>query len=564
MYNNPVKTAVHLFLNAMPITKAAYRKRKISIILCYLALTLTACSFGTETNVSVGNRTQTLHFGNGDEPQELDPHVTTGIPEWHIQHAVFEGLVGKNPETLAIEPGVAESWTVSEDLKTYTFHFRDNARWSNGDTVTAGDFVYSWNRALTPVLGNLYAYMFYPIKNAQAYFEGEITDFNLVGVRALDERTLMVELNAPTPYFLQLMDHHSYFPVHPPTIERFDAFSERGTRWTRPGNFVGNGPFMLKDWKLNRILSIEKSPTYWDADKVRLQEIYFYPISNNTTEERMFRAGQLHITDKVPNEKIAVYRKNQPDALRITPYLGTYFYRFNTTVKPLDNPRVRLAMAMCINREQIVELITKGGQIPAYTFTPPDTNGYTATGRLPFDPVAAKKILAEAGYPDGKNFPKLEIIFNSDEAHRKIAIAIQEMWKKSLNISVTLSNLDWKVYLDRESSMDYQISRAAWIGDYVDPTTFLDMFITGGGNNRTGWSSPRYDTLIQTAAMTGDRAERYALLQEAENILLNGVPIVPIYTYTQVRLISPSVKGWHYNILDQHTFKYVHLDDSYQ
>lgn len=532
------------------------------LLTALLVLLASACTLNYESNVESGNRDQILHVGNGDEPQELDPHVTTGIPEFHVQHTLFEGLIAKNPITLAIEPGVAESWEVSEDLMRYTLHLRHNARWSNGDAVTAGDFVYSWKRALTPALGNLYAYMFYPIQNAQEYFEGRIADFNLVGVKAPDDRTLVVELNAPTPYFLQLLDHHSYFPVHPPTIENFAAFAERGTRWTRPGNFVGNGPFILKEWKLNRILTVEKSPTYWDAAAVKLRGIHFYPIPNGSTEERMFRAGQLHITERVPLEKINVYKRENPEALRISPYLGTYFYRFNTTRKPLNDPRVRLALALSINREQIVEHITKGGQLPAYNFTPPDTNGYTARARISYDVARARALLAEAGFPDGKGFPALELIYNTDEGHRSVAIALQEMWKQSLNINIRLSNNDWKVYLDRESHLDYDLSRAGWIGDYLDPTNFLDLFVTGGGNNRTGWSNPQYDALIKQAAMTGEQAARYEILQEAERILVEEAPVAPVYTYTRVRLIDPSVRGWEDNILDQHTFKGIHLGAS--
>lgn len=519
-----------------------------------------SCSMRSETNVEVGAREQILHFGNGDEPQEIDPHVVTGIPEWHIIMALYEGLVSKHPADLSIQPGVAESWTLSDDQKLYTFRLRANARWSNGDPVTAHDFVYSWKRALMPALGNLYAYMFYCIRNARPFFEGELKDFDEVGVKALDDRTLAVQLEAPTPYFLQLLDHHSYYPVHPGTIEKFGAIDERGTRWTRPGNFVGNGAFMLKEWILNRILIVEKNPLYWDADTVRLREIYFYPIPNASTEERMYRALQLHVTDRVPAEKIAVYREKDPESLHITPYLGTYFYRFNTTVKPLNDVRVRRALAMSIDRRRIVEKITKGGQIPAYTLTPPNTNGYTSRARVPHDVQAARRLLAEAGYPGGQGFPRLELMFNTDEGHRKIAIAIQQMWKDALNINISLVNQDWKVYMDRESNMHYQISRAAWIGDYLDPTTFLEMFLKDGGNNRTGWSNPRYDELISRAARTTGQEERYALLQEAEQILVDEVPFVSIYTYTQPRLISPDLRGWEPNILDQHPYKYLYLE----
>jgi len=537
-----------------------FKNRNLKTFICCLILAQVSCSFNRETNVASGNRGQILHFGNGDEPQELDPHVTTGIPEYQIQMALFEGLVSLHPKTLTIQPGVAQSWTVSDDLMTYTFHLRKNARWSNGDTVTAHDFVYSWKRALTPEMGDLYVYMLYYLKNGEEYAKGEIKDFNQVGVKALDDYTLKVDLIAPTPYFLQLLDHHSYYPVQRSTIEKFGTISERGTRWTRPGNFVGNGPFKLKEWKMNRILIVEKSPTYWDAARVKLNEIYFYPIPNKTTEERMFRAGQLHITEDIPSEKISIYKKEHPGVVHITPWVGTYFYRFNTTVKPLNDVRVRRALALSINREEIVKSVTKGGEIPAYTFTPPGINGYTSSARLEYNVEKARELLAVAGYPNGKGFPELEIMFNTDEKHRQVAIAVQEMWKKALNIHITLSNLDWKVYLDKESHLDYQISRAGWIGDYLDATNFLDLFISDGGNNRTGWSNPQYDKYLHEAALTAKQDDRYAIFQKAEQLLMQEVPVVPIYTYTRRRLIAKSVRGWEDNMLDRHPYKYVSLE----
>jgi len=519
-----------------------------------------SCSMRSESNVETGRQKQILHFGNGDEPQDLDPTVVTGIPEWHIIQALFEGLVAKDPATLEIRPGVAESWTISADRMIYTFAIRSDARWSDGMPVTAPDFVFTWKRALMPALGNPYAYMFFCLRNARAFFEGRITDFEEVGVKALDDRTLRVELETPTPYFLQLLDHHSYFPVQPRNILRFGAIDERGTHWTRPGNLVGNGPFRLKEWILNRVLIVEKNPLYWDAARVRLQQIHYYPIPNASTEERMFRALQLHITDRVPADKLAVYRETDPDSLHVTPYLGTYFYRLNNRVKPLDDVRVRRALTMSIDRRLLVDKITKGGQQPAFTLTPPDTNGYTSHAKIPYDVPLAQKLLAEAGYPGGRGFPKLELIFNTDELHRKVATAIQQMWKKALNVEITLAAMDWKVFMNQETNMQYEMSRGSWIGDYVDPTTFLDMFIRGGGNNRTGWSNPRYDTLLAQAARAGGRDERHALLQEAEAILTEEAPIIPIYTYTQTRLISTDLRGWDHNVLDQHPPKYLYLE----
>jgi oligopeptide transport system substrate-binding protein len=361
---------------------------------------------------------------------------------------------------------------------------------------------------------------------------------------------------------LQILDHHSYYPVHPPTIEKFGGMIKRGSQWTRPGNFVGNGAFVLKEWKLNRILTVEKSQTYWDAETVKLNEIHFYPIANGSTEERMYRAGQLHVTSGLPSEKISTYRDNNSESLNITAYLGTYFYRFNTRVPPLGDKRVRKALSISINRSQIVERITKGGQLPAYAISPPNTNGFTSTAQVEYDIERARFLLAEAGFPNGEGFPKLEVIYNTSESHRKIAIAIQQMWKKALNINVTLANQDWQVYLDRESRGDYAISRAGWIGDYLDPNNFLDMFLSNGGNNRTGWSSHEYDSLIAAAAKASSKAERFSYFQENERILVEESPIMPIYTYTTTYLLQPSVKGWYHNILNQHPYKYIHLEAS--
>jgi oligopeptide transport system substrate-binding protein len=523
---------------------------------------LTACG-NNESNIVSGNRQQILHWGNGTEPQELDPHIVTGVPEHHILIALLEGLVLKDPETLEPIPGVAESWTISGDGLVYNFKLRDNARWSNGDQVTAEDFVWSWWRALQPALGNQYAYMYFPIKNAEAFAQGNLEDFDEVGVKALDTLTLEITLNHPTRYFLQLLDHYSMFPVHRPTIEKFGAPDERGTRWTRAGNFVGNGAFTLKNWQLNKIVSVEKSPVYWDRDAVKLNGINFYPTENVSTEERMFRAGQLHVTGSLPVDKIAVYKKQQPDNLRITPYLGTYFYRFNTTVDHLADPRVRRALAMSIDRTKIVERVTKGGQIPAYAYTPTDTLGYTPDDGFRYNPEGARALLAEAGYPEGKDFPTTEVLYNTSEGHRKLAVAIQQMWKQELNIDVALNNQDWKVYLDNVDNGHYQIARAGWIGDYVDPNTFLDMWVTDGGNNRTGWANAEYDNLVlKQSPQASSRAARYQAFKQAEAILLRDMPILPIYYYTSNHLVHHSVRGMPDNLLSYALYKQIWLEQS--
>lgn len=536
-----------------------HQLKRLSITASAMLLFILVSCSERQNNVTAGNQSGTLHWGNGTEPQSLDPHIATGVPEHHIISALMEGLVFKDKETLEPRPGVAKSWDISEDGRIYTFYLRENARWSNGDPHNAHDYVWSWWRALQPALGNLYAYMYFPIENARAYYEGEINDFAQVGVKALDDFTLEVRLANPTPYFLQLLDHYSTFPVHRATVEKFGTADQRGTRWTYEGNIVGNGAFQLKEWKINRRITVERNPYYWNAENVGLNQVVFYPTENVTTEERMFRAGQLHYSG-IPSDKIAVYKAAEDPALRIQPYLGTYFYRLNVETPHLQNKLVRQALGMTLDRELLISQITKGGQIPAYSITPPGTMGYYPESQLQFDPETAKQLLAEAGYPNGKGFPTTEILYNTSEGHRKIAVAIQQMWKEHLNIDVTLLNQEWKVYLDTVSGKNYQIARAGWIGDYVDPNNFLDMFICGGGNNRTNWCNNEYDRLIlEDAPKAKSHNARLAIFKQAESMLMEAMPVIPIYIYTSNNLVHPSVKNFTNNILNQANYREIYL-----
>ena len=545
------------------VFKASKHKKCDFIFLSILlatCVTLTGCG-SSETNVVAGNKSGTLYWGNGTEPQSLDPQIATGVPEHHVISAVMEGLVLKDRKTLEPRPGVAKTWDISNDGRVYTFYLRENAKWSNGDAHTAHDYVWSWWRALQTTLGNQYAYMLFPIKNAKRYYDGETSDFSDVGVEAIDNRTLQVTLTNPTPYFLQLLDHYSLFPVHQATIEKFGRADERGTRWSYEGNLVGNGPYKLEEWKINRHITVTKNPYYWDEANVSINSIVFKPVDNAVTEERMFRAGALHVTSSIPADKIAIYQEKSAPELKITPYLGTYFYRLNINTPQLQDKRVRRALGMAIDRKQLVDNITKGGQIPAYTMTPPGTMGYFPESTLNFDPEAAKRLLAEAGYPNGEGFPPIEILYNTNEGHRKIAVALQEMWKNYLNIDIKLLNQEWKVYLATESAGDYQISRGGWIGDYVDPNNFLDMFLCNGGNNRTGWCNEEYDRLIlEVAPSQSSHEQRLKIFQQAETILLEDMPIIPVYTYTSIKLLHPSVRNFDDNILNQAMYKDLYLD----
>jgi len=532
--------------------------RKVYVTLLCLALLAGGCG-KRETLVAIGDRTQELRLGNEGEPASLDPAVATGVIEHNVMVSLYESLVFADSKDLSPRPGAAESWEISPDGTVYTFHLRKNGRWSNGDPVTAQDFVESYHRVLMPSMGSQYSYMLYPLKNAEAFNLGKITNFDVVGVKALDDYTLELTLHSQTPYLLSMMFQDSWDPVPISVIKKHGAIDDRTNPWTRPENFVGNGPFVLKEWRINSHILVEKSPTYWNAKEVRLNKIYFDPTEDSDTAERMFRSGQLHSDVQPPPSKVAFYRKYKPSLIKVYPYLGTYIYKFNVTRPPLTDKRVRKALAMAIDRNAITETILRAGQVPAYFLTPPDTAGYTCQIKVKEDVAAARQLLAEAGYPDGKNFPTVEVLFNTLQTHKAIAEALQQMWKKNLNIDIVLHNEEWKVYLDSMRRTNYSLGRFAWIGDYVDPSTFLDLFTTESGNNETGWSNAEYDQLVRLASNTGDQAVRYDAYQKAEAILMDEMPIMPIYFYTESRLIVPSVRGWHPNVIDDYDFKSIYL-----
>ncbi|MBK87568.1 MAG: peptide ABC transporter substrate-binding protein [Gammaproteobacteria bacterium] len=525
-----------------------------------LALTLTACGSG-EKNVVSGNQTGYLHYGNGAEPQGIDPHLVTGVPESRIVHALFEGLTVKNPITLEPEPGVAERWEISPDGTVYTFFINPLAKWSNGESITASDYVWSWERALHPETGSLYAYMLFPVVNAEKFASGEIDDFAQVGIKSIDANTLRINLNAPTPYFLQLMDHYSTFAVHPETLLKFGGMSDRFTPWTRVENIVSNGAFTLKEWSLNRQIKVEKNPHYWDKSKVALEGVYFYPTENTVSEERMFRSEQLHVSQGIPIGKIPSYRAIANSPYVQAPYLGTYYYLINTKKPPVDDVRVRKALAYAVDRDKLTRTVLRDTAIPAYSITPPDTLGYNPPKLFSFDPEKARALLAEAGYPGGAGWPGLEITYNTQEDHRKIAVAVQQMWKDELGIDVSITNQEWKVYLNTVSQGDFQVARRGWIGDYVDANNFLDLFLANGGNNNTGYANAEFDDIIlNQAPKAGSREKRYQLFYQAETMMMEEMPIIPFYTYTSKRLIHPSVSGIYPNLMDSLNLKYVRLD----
>lgn len=524
----------------------------------FLCFSLAACE--RKTLVDIGTEQQILYYGNATEITGVDPHGTNGMPEARVIAALSEGLVAKDPKTLEVVPAVADRWEVSDDNMTYIFHIRENARWSNGDPFTAHDFVNSWLRGLMPGLANETVTSLFVFKNAEKYYRKEITDVSEVGFKALDDHHLKVELENPTPYFLQLLDYIALFPVHTDNIKKFGALDDPANPWSKVGNFVGNGPFTLKDWVPGRSLVAAKNPYYWDKDAVRLNEIHFLPIDQLLVEERMFKARHLHRTEWMPYSKIPVYRAKKDPEYNHYPYFSTYFYVFNVTKPPFDDVRVRKALAYAIDRKTLTEKVTNNVQMPTGALTPPNTLGYTSRTQIIFDQEKAQQLLAEAGYPNGQNFPNVALSYNTSEDHRKIAEAIQQMWKKNLNINVQLKNQEWKVFLHEVKSLNHNIARMGWVGDYIDPNTFLETFTSMSGDNRTGWANKQYDDLIRKAATIADKAERFETFQQAESILLDEVPLIPLYNYTTNNLVSTQLKGYSQNILDYYSYKHLYLE----
>ncbi|HEY1765163.1 MAG TPA: peptide ABC transporter substrate-binding protein [Opitutaceae bacterium] len=514
-----------------------------------LILASAACS-RRETPAEAGVRTQTLLMGNGAEPADLDPDVISAYTDSVIAYALFEPLTWIDPKTSQAVPAAATSWDVSPDGLVYTFHLRKEAVWSNGDPVTADDFVYAYHRILSPAFAAYYSYMLWPIKNAEAFNTGKITDFSKVGAEAVDPLTLRVTLERPTPYLPAQASHNTWLPVHQATIEKFGKMDQKGTKWTRPGNLVGNGAFTLEEWIPNSRIVVVKNPKYWNAAHVRLNRIEFFPIEQAETEERQYRSGQLHATYTLPTSKIAAYRSHRPPDLRVDPTLITFYLFVNVHRPPFDNPKVRLALSHAIDREAIARDVNSGAFPPAYSLTPPNCMGYTARAKMTDDFELARKLLAEAGYPGGKGLPVTEVQSYATEISMRDLEAIQAMWAKELGFQVTIAQFEMKTLFQNQQSRNYTIAFSGWSADVPDPVTFLGTMATTSGNNWAGWSNPEYDHLLDLAANCPDNVKRYEYFQKAEAILIESAPVIPIYFQYQSYALSPDVHGWETNALD--------------
>ncbi|HQY06875.1 MAG TPA: peptide ABC transporter substrate-binding protein, partial [Lacunisphaera sp.] len=531
----------------------------LGLLSSVLVLLFTGCK-PRETLVERGNREGILHLSVGSEPSDLDPHTVTGLGEAKLVQTLFDPLVSFEPDTLAPVPALAERWEISADGLTYTFHLRADAKWSDGSALTAQDCVDSWQRILTPSLGADYAYFLYLLRGAEAFHKGQTADFSTVGAVARDARTLVATLKHPAPYFLQALLNSCWRPVNVRAIAAVGDAYRRGTPWTRPGKLVSSGPFVLKEWTTQQRIVVEKSPTYYDRDRVRLNAVCLYPTDSIDAEERAFRSGQLHITYALPLSKVKPAQQDHNPALRIDRQMETYFFRLNVRKSPLQDARVRRALALAVDRATIADKILPGGRTPASSFVPPLLQGYTPPPGQIHDLAAARQLLAEAGHPGGAGLPPIEILYNNSEILRLVAEAIQQMWHRDLGIEVRLVNQEYKSVFASRRAGDYQVLLGSWTADYLDATTFLDLWRSDSGNNHTGWSDPAYDALSNRANTLADPAARAAVLAQAEALVLESAPIIPIYFNTHVYFLHPAVKGWEPTPTDHSDFRYVWLE----
>lgn len=493
---------------------------------------------------------QILRKGNGAEPESLDPHRAEGVPSANVLRDLFEGLITEAPDGTLI-PGAAESWTISPDGRVYTFRLRPDGRWSNGDPVTAEDFAFSLRRSADPATLSKYSAILYPLDNADAVVNGTLPPDRL-GVRAIDEHTLEIRLHSPTPYFLGLLTHSSTYPVHRPSLLKF------GDRFVRPGNLVSNGAYRLNAWVVQSHIQLVRNPYYWDNDKTTINEVWYYPIENAESELNRYRADEFDLTETLPNRQIPWLRKNLPKELHIAPYMGSYVYGFNTSQPPFkDNIPLRKALAMALDRDILVGKITGAGEIAAYGWVPPVT-GYKnqqpvwATWTQAERNAEARRLYAQAGYSAEKPL-HLQLLHNTEINHRRLAVAMAAMWRDVLGVETELLNEEWPVFLQtRRTRIDTQVFRFGWIGDYNDPNTFAEILQSKHGMNDMAYNNPRYDELLAQASREADPAARMALLEEAERVMLDDMPILPMYFYVTKRLVKPWVAGYADNIMDYH------------
>ncbi len=500
---------------------------------------------------------QILHRGNGTQPQGLDPHITEGVPSTHVQRDLFESLVVRARDGRII-PGAASGWEVSEDGLRWTFFLREESRWSNGESMTAEDWLYSLRRAVNPATGSRTSILLKPIRNAEPIISGRMPPEEL-GVRVIDDYTLEITLEAPNPLLVEVLSHSVAYPIHRATVE------EHGDRWARPGTMVSNGAYQLEELAMQSHIRLVRNPYFRENDRVIIDEVYYYPTEDLAAELMRYRADEIDWTYEVPNTQFNWIEANLSDELFITDWFGTYYFGFNTLREPFDDRRVRLALSLAIDRKIITTKLRRFGEQPSFNFTPPGLDGYEppqpewASWTQLEREEHARQLLAEAGYgPD--NPLSLEIRYNTHEDHKRVSLAIAAMWEQVLGVRASLINEEFRVFLaTRRARAITEVFRAGWIGNYLDPMYFLELFHSENQQNDVGFFNEQYDALLAQAARTADRSERFSLLQDAERLLIDTQPFAPIYTYVTRRLVKPYVRGWEPNLVDQHPTRYMYI-----
>jgi oligopeptide transport system substrate-binding protein len=530
--------------------------RRLALVLIPVVLSLASCQ--KESQVDKATREGILLLGNSNEPKGLDPHIVTGVIEANILRALFEGLITNDPASDTADPcGAALSVTPDATATVWTAKLRPDGKWSDGVPVTAQDFAFSYQRLLTPELGAQYAEMLYFIKGAEDFNKSKTTDFSTVGVEVLDPLTLRLTLRGPTPYFPEILKHFTWTAVPQHVVLKFGTIGQRGNPWTRRENIVGNGPYQMKSWRRTDHIEVERNPHYWNAKNVILNGVRFLPVTNLYTESRMFRDDQLHVTSSASPEIVDQMKKQHPDQLRQEPYVGTDFFRLNNNRKPLGDVRVRQALSAATDRQALCDNVYRGYK-PAYAITPP-MGAYDPPHVATYDPQKAKRLLAEAGYPDGKGFPRLKILIASKETTLTLAQALQAMWRNTLGVEIEIENKEWNAYLVATQELDYDIAYGGWVGDYLDPLTFLEMWSPGNGNNNTGWNNPAYAKLLQQSSQETDATRRFERLHQAEAVLIEEAPVVVIAWKARNYLVQTSVEGWHPLLLSNNPFQFIRL-----
>jgi len=523
---------------------------------------LAALALGLLLAQPVAAKEMVLHRGNGSEPETIDPHKSSGTPEHAIEFELFEGLVYPDGAS-GIIPGAAESWTVSPDGLVYTFKLRADGKWSDGTPVTAEDWVYSWRRVVDPKTGSKYAWFLWTVKNGQDVSEGKMP-VDQLGVRAVDARTFEVTLRSPAPYFISSLTHNSTFAISKANHQK------HGDDFIKPGNLVSNGPYMLAEAVPQSHLKLVRNPQFHAKDSVKIDTVFFYPTENLESELKRFRSGELHVTYEIPASQMQWVRANMADEMKLAPYFGTYFYAMNMTREPWkSNKDLRLAAYLAIDRQTLVDKITQQGQIPAFSWVPPGTPNYTqqvpeyATWTQAQREAKAKELIAKAGYGPGGKPLELEVLFNTSENHRKTAIGVASMLQKALGAKVVLNNQEWKVFLSTRDEKQFKdIARHGWIGDYVDPNNFLELLRSDvGKQNPSGYVNPAFDALVTQANATNDPARRRDLMQQAEKLAMDDVPVIPLYFYVSKRMVSNKVVGWQDSIQDFHPTRFLSIGE---